>query len=75
MTVQCVSCRERVDVPATDEQIARWKAGELIQRAMPNLTAAQRELLISGTCDDCWQKMFSESEWTEEDKALYGSAS
>ena len=35
-----------------------WEDGELIQDALPNLTADQRELLISGTCDDCWKTMF-----------------
>lgn len=29
-----------------------------IQDALRKNTAAERELLISATCDDCWKKMF-----------------
>jgi hypothetical protein len=31
----------------------------LIQNILPYLTPAERELLISGTCGDCWEKMWS----------------
>ncbi len=48
----------KFEVPVTDEQIVRWKAGELIQRVMPELTPDQRELLISQTCGDCFDDMF-----------------
>lgn len=34
-----------------------WNAGALIQNAAPDLTADQRELLISGTCGACWKAM------------------
>ena len=37
--------------------------GSLIQNAFPTLTPSQRELLITGICDDCWDKMFK----TEDD--------
>ena len=42
------------DVPISVTAIS----GELIQDALPYLSASEREMLISGTCDDCWQKMF-----------------
>lgn len=29
-----------------------------IQDIFPYLTPAERELLISGTCEECWNKMF-----------------
>ena len=35
-----------------------WQEGELIQVALPTLTEGERELLISGTCDTCWDRMF-----------------
>lgn len=30
----------------------------MIEDAFPHLTASERELLISQTCDDCWNRMF-----------------
>lgn len=40
-----------------------WQAGGgYIQDLMPTLTAGERELLISGTCDSCWKEMFGEDE-------------
>ena len=44
----------------TAEEIATWKAGELIQNALPELSDEERELLISKTCDSCWNKLFPE---------------
>lgn len=36
-----------------------WQNGDrYIQDALHYLTAAERELLISGTCDICWKKMY-----------------
>jgi hypothetical protein len=52
----CNNPKEIPDVPVAG--LKAWEDGELIQDALPNLTADQRELLISGTCDDCWKTMF-----------------
>lgn len=38
----------------------RWQGGELIQRCFPQLTPDEREILISGICGDCFDKMFKE---------------
>lgn len=36
-----------------------WTQGEgLIQDIFPELTDGDRELLISATCDECWEKLF-----------------
>jgi hypothetical protein len=35
-----------------------WRSGELVQHAFPTLTSAQREALITGICEECWQEMF-----------------
>ena len=37
-------------------------AGENIQIAFPDLTADQREILISGICPECWDKIFPPEE-------------
>ena len=31
--------------------------GQLIQRAFPKLNASDREALMTGICDTCWQDM------------------
>lgn len=36
----------------------RWKAGELIQRAIPELNGDQREFLITGYTPEEWNKVF-----------------
>jgi len=63
---QCRKCHQVFDLPVTKKQIEDWKSGTLIQRAMPNLKPDQRELLISGLCGKCWDKLFKESASTKE---------
>ena len=60
MIVQCTSCGEYLEVPVTEEQIKEWRGGTLIQKAMPNIPPAQRELFISGTCGKCWDELFKD---------------
>jgi hypothetical protein len=43
------------------EGYERWLSGELIQRALPDLTINERELLISGLCSKCWDQLFLET--------------
>lgn len=31
-----------------------WRSGTFVQDAFPYLTVSDRELLISGVCDSCW---------------------
>ena len=35
-----------------------YNNGALVQRAFPNLTAAERELIITGICSKCWDRCF-----------------
>lgn len=43
-----------LDIDVTEEQIASWLGGELIQRAMPNLTADEREFIKTGITAAEW---------------------
>ena len=59
----CLMCGGTKLLPVTPDQIRRWRTprsegGEYIQAAMPNLSAADRELLISGTCGSCFDSLF-----------------
>ena len=56
-----------LDLPITEAQIAEWKAGGLIQDVMPNLTASQREFIMTGVTDEEWDNEFG----TEEDDDVH----
>ncbi len=49
-----------VDLPVTEEQIAAWENGTLIQLAMPNLSPDQREFMITGITPEEWDAQFPE---------------
>lgn len=59
ITVVCDRCNRKFEIPATEEQLADWRSGTVIQKAMPEVDAFQRELLISGICGDCFDDIFS----------------
>lgn len=40
------------DIDVTPEQLAAWQGGTIIQRAMPHLTASDREFILSGCTDE-----------------------
>jgi len=48
-----------LDLPITNEQIARWTGGAMIQNAFPELTADQREFLKTGTYPGEWDVYFA----------------
>jgi hypothetical protein len=58
--IQCGQCKKIYDVPVTVAQVTAWREGELIQRAMPNLTDDERELLLTQTCGTCFDEMFED---------------
>jgi hypothetical protein len=58
MNIKCKYCNIDHDLDITEWQVARHNNGELTQNVYPNLNREERELLISGTCGNCWNKMF-----------------
>ena len=46
--------RNTLEVNCTQEQLAAWEAGMLIQDAMPDVPAPLREFLMSGTTPEEW---------------------
>ena len=52
--------RRIVDMPITAEQFNNWQGGMLIQDAMPNLTAGEREFIMSGITPKEWEETFGE---------------
>ena len=57
---KCRQCGKEVILKVYKEDIVKYQNGELIQRAFPYLTAGEREMLISGICPDCWEKLWSD---------------
>ena len=51
-----------IDLPVTEEQIKRWEDGEHIQNVMPELSADQREFLITGITAEEWDELFPPEE-------------
>jgi len=63
LTVQCRKCRAWHTVDCTEEQYLDWKQNHrLIQDAMPDVKKQEREMLISGYCDPCFQALFRDDD-------------
>jgi len=68
--VTCKHCGVTYQILANRNDIDSWMDGNgYIQDVLGYLSAAERELLISGTCDNCWKNMFgSDDEENDEDE-------
>lgn len=51
-----------MNIAVTKEQIDAWRAGELIQNAMPNVSTEEREFIMSGMLSDEFDRLFKESD-------------
>lgn len=51
-----------MEIAVTTEQLEAWKAGALIQNAMPNLTSDEREFIKTGITADEWDTLFEGEE-------------
>ena len=58
--IQCPFCGQTHSVRCSESGFYEWENGELIQRALPELNATEREQLISRICPDCQKKIFGE---------------
>jgi len=59
-TKPCPVCNQRSQLTVNEEAYFAWRNGALIQNVMPELSADNREILISGTHPKCWDKLFGE---------------
>lgn len=48
-----------IEIAVTQSQLDAWQAGTLIQDAMPNLSADEREFIKTGITPEEWEAMFS----------------
>ena len=51
-----------LEIPCTEKQMAAYKDGALTQDAFPDLTADQREYILTGITKDEWDRLFEETE-------------
>lgn len=58
ISTKCGFCGKKGSIIVHKKNYEAWQNGELIQRAFPYLTPTERELLKTGICDKCWDKMF-----------------
>jgi len=59
----CPMCGHANEVAVNEEDYFNWSFdGALVQDAFPYLSADEREMLISGICPKCWDKLFGEEE-------------
>ena len=61
VTAKCGLCGKEVPLKLTVESVEEYYSPNrrCVQDIFPYLTAEERELLISHTCGECWDKMFS----------------
>ncbi len=52
--------KNRMTLDVTLAQIEAWKGGELIQNAMPNLSADEREFIKTGITAEEWENTFGD---------------
>jgi hypothetical protein len=59
---KCYICQVIEIVIAPEEDFIKWQEGGYIQDIFPYLFAETREIMISGICGECYNKMFGEEE-------------
>jgi hypothetical protein len=51
-----------LEINVSDEQISRWRAGTLIQNAMPHLEPWEREFIKTGITPEEWEDYLNTDE-------------
>ena len=55
---KCMDCNKVFKIEIDEKAFEKWRKGAHIQDVMPRLSADIRELLISGICGSCFDKIF-----------------
>lgn len=61
----CPYCQKAQTLRVSASGYNQWKSGKLIQRALPELSNDEREILLTGICPECWDKMLTPMEEEE----------
>ena len=62
LETSCPFCGHSNTILVYEDDFLAWQNGKLIQDAFPYLSPEDREMLISGICPTCWEKMFGAEE-------------
>ena len=64
LTTVCPFCSKEHKIVLEGQKAAEYKrgkvayeAGYVIQAAFPSLTPSEREFILTGICDECWDSM------------------
>lgn len=69
---RCPMCQKMNQVEVYKADFEKWQNGELIQVAMPYLSADDREIIKTGVCPKCWDRMFGIEPEEDEDPDFDG---
>lgn len=59
----CSHCGQINRIAMTHEQYIKYtECSELVQNIFPELSPQKREILITGICPQCWEKIFPPEE-------------
>ena len=58
------------EIDVTIDQILAWEMGELLQNAMPHLSADDREFVKTGITGEEWDQLFGGAEESEQEEEL-----
>lgn len=67
-TRTCTECGRVVRLLLDSISYARWQRGALVQIAFPHLSDDDREILVSGICGKCFDKIGEQEEREEEEE-------
>jgi hypothetical protein len=60
---KCPNCGKVTEVIVTEEAYNRWQSGEHVQSVWPDKTPDERELMMTGICNDkCWHEYLGPEE-------------
>lgn len=60
VTKTCPICGKQNTVKVHPVSMMAYENGALLQDAFPSLTPAEREIIKTGICSDCWDEMFKD---------------
>ncbi len=55
----CSKCEKIIDIEYIDQDYDAWKGGTMIQDAFPYLSTDEREIMQSGICGECFDRMYN----------------
>jgi len=58
----CFQCKKEHELHLPETGYNAWQEGAYIQDAMPQVSADDRELLISGICGKCFDGLFADED-------------